>query len=246
MRNWRNTAPAMKGECTAVEIEGEDSAVMAQTLGTASEWGRRVRSRPRTYSVPDSSAWVHKDVDQPAIAGRIIPDLQPSIGASRPAVVSDAQGDGRGAGLAGTVKVTWQDVISKCTTNHHGWKALQKPKWGAFKFGMTDPLQSPPGLPRPDGRPRRRRRRRGHPRGAGGVLELKPRCIRSTPRAPTGSSARTSARRTARGERRPAVPVEPSRRSNRARSLTYDEDNAAVRWSRSTPATAAPTLGARP
>src|SRR3954451_14096841 len=35
VRNWQNTNPAVQGKCATVEVEGKDSALMAQTLGAS-------------------------------------------------------------------------------------------------------------------------------------------------------------------------------------------------------------------
>nr|BFE58709.1 hypothetical protein GCM10020063_032350 [Dactylosporangium thailandense] len=42
--------------------------------------------------------------------------------------------------------ISWQDMINKVAADPQGWARYHKPEWGAFKFGMTDPLQSTAGL----------------------------------------------------------------------------------------------------
>src|SRR4051794_21364032 len=38
VRNWQNGSPAVNGKCATVDVEGKESAVMAQTLGANAEW----------------------------------------------------------------------------------------------------------------------------------------------------------------------------------------------------------------
>src|SRR4051794_4532693 len=142
VRNWQNTNPAVQGKCATVEVEGKDSALMAQTLGASSDWDTKSGPAPDVW-VPDSSAWVRR-ASTAAIAERMIPDLQPSI-ARTPAVIAMPKPMAEALGWPDE-KLTWQDVISKYAANPDGWKALQKPEWGQFKFGMTDPLKSTAGL----------------------------------------------------------------------------------------------------
>jgi Ca-activated chloride channel family protein len=140
-RRWQDTEPAVKDKCAAVEIEGKDAALMAQTLGASQEWDAKSGPAPDVW-VPDSSAWVRR-ASTAAIAERMVPDLQPSV-ARTPAVIAMPKPMAEALGWPKT-QFTWQDMISKFASSPEGWKAFGK-DWGPFKFGMTDPLKSTAGL----------------------------------------------------------------------------------------------------
>ena len=72
-----------------------------------------------------------------------MPDLQPSL-ARTPAVIAMPRPMAEALGWPRT-QLSWQDVIDKFAGNPDGWAKFGK-NWGPFKFGMTDPLKSTPGL----------------------------------------------------------------------------------------------------
>jgi Ca-activated chloride channel family protein len=139
-RQWVGTTPSVGGVCAAVDISGKDSAVMAQALGT--EWDEKSAGpRPDVWA-PDSTVWVRR-ASTAALAERMMPDLQPSL-ARTPAVVAMPKPMAEALGWP-NAKVSWQDVVTRYAANPDSWKRLGKP-WGAFRFGMTDPLKSTSGL----------------------------------------------------------------------------------------------------
>jgi Ca-activated chloride channel family protein len=142
-RKWQAGEPAVKGRCASVEVAAQESAVMAQTLGANGDWDTRTGGPAPDVWVPDSSAWVRR-ASTAAIAERLMPDLQPSI-ARTPAVIAMPKPMAEALGWPNT-QLTWQEVINKFASSPDGWKAVNKPEWGAFKFGMTDPLKSTAGL----------------------------------------------------------------------------------------------------
>lgn len=139
-RQWSDTGPAVAGVCASVDIEGKDSALMAQALGT--EWDEKSNGPRPDVWVPDSTAWVRR-ASSAAIAERMMPDLQPSL-ARTPTVIAMPKPMAEAIGWP-DAKVSWQDMINKYAGSADGWKKLNKP-WGAFRFGMTDPLKSTSGL----------------------------------------------------------------------------------------------------
>ena len=163
VRNWQNTAPAVTGRCAALEIEGKDSAVMAQALGTATS-GTPSRGRRPTSGCPTPSAWVRR-ASTAAIAERMVPDLQPSL-ARTPTVIAmpkpmaEALGwPRREADLAGRDQQVRRQPGRLEGATEAGVGRVQ------VRHDRPAAVHGRPA--RADGRPRRRRRRRGHPRGAG-------------------------------------------------------------------------------
>ncbi len=139
-REWLDTKPSAGGVCAAVDIASKDSAVMAQALGT--EWDEKSGGPRPDVWVPDAMAWVRR-ASTAAIAERMMPDLQPSL-ARTPAVIAMPKPMAEALGWP-DAKVSWQDLVTKYAASPAGWKRLGKP-WGAFRFGMTDPLKSTSGL----------------------------------------------------------------------------------------------------
>jgi Ca-activated chloride channel family protein len=139
-RQWSNGEPSVGGKCASVDIEDRDSAVIAQALGT--DWDAKASGPPPDVWVPDSSAWVRRASVAP-LAERMVPDLQPSI-ARTPTVIAMPKPMADAIGYPGT-QFSWQDLINRFADTPEGWQKYGK-NWGAFKFGMTDPLQSTAGL----------------------------------------------------------------------------------------------------
>ncbi|WP_238019939.1 substrate-binding and VWA domain-containing protein [Dactylosporangium sp. AC04546] len=137
---WEATDPAVAGQCAHVAVTARETAVMAQALGT--EWDNKTGTPPDVW-VPDSTAWVRR-ASTAAIAERMMPDLQPSL-ARTPSVLAMPKPMAEALGWPGG-ELSWQDLINTVAADPAGWSKYQKPDWGAFKFGMTDPLQSTSGL----------------------------------------------------------------------------------------------------
>jgi Ca-activated chloride channel family protein len=137
---WARTDPVVAGQCAHVAVSGRDTAVMAQALGT--EWDAKAGTAPDVW-VPDSTAWVRR-ASTAAIAERMMPDLQPSL-ARTPSVLAMPKPMAEALGWPDG-DISWQDVINKAAADPQGWAKYNKPDWGAFKFGMSDPLQSTAGL----------------------------------------------------------------------------------------------------
>jgi Ca-activated chloride channel family protein len=138
-RGWVEAKPAVNGKCAEVEIEAKDSTVMAQALGT--DWDEKSGGTPPDVWVPESTAWVRR-ASTAAIAERMMPDLQPSL-ARTPTVLAMPKPMAEAIGWPET-PLTWQDVLNKFAASE-GWQKYGK-DWGPFRFGMTDPLKSTPGL----------------------------------------------------------------------------------------------------
>ncbi|GAA3454345.1 substrate-binding and VWA domain-containing protein [Dactylosporangium matsuzakiense] len=137
---WSSTDPTVGGLCAHVAVSARDTAGTAQALGT--EWDAKTGTPPDVW-VPDSSAWVRR-ASTAAIAERMMPDLQPSLARS-PSVLAMPEPMARALGWP-DIDITWQDMINKVAADPQGWAKYGKPGWGAFKFGMSDPLQSTAGL----------------------------------------------------------------------------------------------------
>ncbi|GAA0739357.1 VWA domain-containing protein [Dactylosporangium roseum] len=137
---WADTGPAVAGRCARVAVSARDAATMAQALGT--EWDAKTGLPPDVW-VPDSTAWVRR-ASTAAIAERMMPDLQPSLARS-PSVLAMPKPMAEALGWPGG-ELSWQDVINNVAADPQGWAKHNKPEWGAFKFGMSDPLQSTGGL----------------------------------------------------------------------------------------------------
>ncbi|GAA2636815.1 substrate-binding and VWA domain-containing protein [Dactylosporangium fulvum] len=137
---WADTGPTVAGQCARVAVSARDTATTAQALGT--EWDDKTGLPPDVW-VPDSTAWVRR-ASTAAIAERMMPDLQPSL-ARTPSVLAMPKPMAEALGWPGG-ELSWQDVINKVAADPQGWAKYDKPEWGAFKFGMSDPLQSTAGL----------------------------------------------------------------------------------------------------
>ncbi|GAA4255673.1 substrate-binding and VWA domain-containing protein [Dactylosporangium darangshiense] len=137
---WSGTGPAVAGQCAHVSVTARDTAVMAQALGT--EWDSKTGTAPDVW-VPDSTAWVRR-ASTAAIAERMMPDLQPSL-ARTPSVLAMPKPMAEALGWPDG-EISWQDMINKVAADPQGWAKYNKPDWGKFKFGMSDPLQSTAGL----------------------------------------------------------------------------------------------------
>lgn len=140
-RTWADTTPEVGGTCAAVEVESRDSAIMAQTLGT--DWDTKSGGAPPDAWVPESTAWVRR-ASTAATAERLMPDLQPSL-ARTPAVIAMPRPMAEALGWP-DADVSWQDLINKVAADPAGWGKYSKREWGAFRFGMSDPLKSTAGL----------------------------------------------------------------------------------------------------
>jgi Ca-activated chloride channel family protein len=137
---WSGTDPTVAGQCAHVAVSSRETAVMAQALGT--EWDAKTGTPPDVW-VPDSSAWVRR-ASTAAIAERMMPDLQPSL-ARTPSVLAMPKPMAEALGWPAG-ELSWQDMINKVAADPQGWAKYNKADWGAFKFGMSDPLQSTAGL----------------------------------------------------------------------------------------------------
>jgi Ca-activated chloride channel family protein len=137
---WSGSDPVVAGQCAHVTVTGRDTAVMAQALGT--EWDAKTGTAPDVW-VPDSTAWVRR-ASTAAIAERMMPDLQPSL-ARTPSVLAMPKPMAQALGWPDG-EISWQDMINKVAADPQGWAKYNKPDWGKFKFGMSDPLQSTAGL----------------------------------------------------------------------------------------------------
>ena len=73
-KSWTDSDPTIAGRCARVQVAGQETASMAQALGT--DWDAKAGSPPDVW-VPDSTAWVRR-ASTAAIAERMMPDLQPS------------------------------------------------------------------------------------------------------------------------------------------------------------------------
>ncbi|WP_432824356.1 substrate-binding and VWA domain-containing protein [Dactylosporangium sp. CA-092794] len=137
---WGGDHPEVAGQCAHVAVSSRDTGVMAQALGT--EWDAKTGTPPDVW-VPDSSAWVRR-ASTAAIAERMMPDLQPSL-ARTPSVLAMPQPMAEALGWPDG-EISWQDMINKVAADPQGWAKYDRPEWGPFRFGMSDPLQSTAGL----------------------------------------------------------------------------------------------------
>jgi Ca-activated chloride channel family protein len=135
-KSWAATGPAVGKTCASVTVETRDSAVLAQSLGT--DWDNTKGAPPDVW-VPDSTAWVDRASTAP-LAEQMMPDLQPSLARS-PTVIAMPKPMAQALGWP-TGDVSWTDLINKVASDPQGWAKYGKPEWGAFKFGMSDPLKS--------------------------------------------------------------------------------------------------------
>jgi Ca-activated chloride channel family protein len=138
--DWAATEPSVDGTCVFVTVSARESAEVSAAL--AGEWDPKANGPTPDVWVPDASAWVRKaSVD--ADAERIIPDLQPSL-ARTPTVIAMPREMAQIAGMVRT-PLTWREIMDKLN-RPGGWEAYERPEWGPFKVGLSDPQQSTAGL----------------------------------------------------------------------------------------------------
>lgn len=138
---WLATEPSTRdGTCARVLIESRDSAEVAGLL--AAGWDKRSGEPPDVW-VPVSSAWVQRAAASEA-AVALLPDDRPSIARS-PTVIAMpepmAQALGWPEPRLGDEEVRWATLVD-VFADDRGWERFDRPEWGPFRLGMTDPARS--------------------------------------------------------------------------------------------------------
>jgi Ca-activated chloride channel family protein len=137
---WTATQPNIRGKCGRVDIQEDDSAVVANEL--TGDWDTKTEGPEPDIWVPESSAWVRRaSVD--ADAELMMPDLQPSL-ARTPTVIAMPKAMADAAGMTDG-PLTWQQIIDRLGKTS-GWSAYKHADWGPFRIGLSDPQSSTAGL----------------------------------------------------------------------------------------------------
>jgi Ca-activated chloride channel family protein len=142
---WATTEPATDdGTCARVIVESRGSAKVAEDLGTDPGAGE-----PPDVWVPASTAWAQKaaaaDVAEP-----LIPDLLPSVARS-PTVIAMPAPMAAALNWPDTQvepdsNVRWESLLEEFAGDREGWARFDRPEWGQFRFGMSDPAVDTAGL----------------------------------------------------------------------------------------------------
>lgn len=143
---WNANEPSIgDGTCAEVVVESRESAEVADRL--AGGWPEA--SEPPDVWVPTSSAWSQKAAASDT-AARLIPDLRPSIARS-PTVIAmpepmAAELNWPETQLEPESDVRWESLVEEFGSDDEGWARFDKPDWGPFRFGMSNPARDTAGL----------------------------------------------------------------------------------------------------
>lgn len=140
-RSWSATEPVSAGRCALVDIESRESPTVANEL--ALTWDAKSGGTPPDVWVPESSAWAQRAAIE-ARAERMLPQTQPSVAVS-PTVIAMPKPMAEAIGWPDN-QPNWQVFVNQIATAPDGWAKFNKPNWGPFKFGMTNPQKSTAGL----------------------------------------------------------------------------------------------------
>lgn len=140
---WAADEPSTAdGTCARVVVESEGSAKVAQDLGTDAS-----REPPDVW-VPASTAWAQQAAAN--AAEPLIPDLLPSVARSptviaMPAPMAEAL-NWPDTQVKPDSKVRWESLLEEFAGDDAGWARFDRPEWGPFRFGMSDPAVDTAGL----------------------------------------------------------------------------------------------------
>lgn len=144
---WSRTEPSIAdGTCASVSIHSVDSAEVAARL--AAGWDPAAEDPPDVW-VPASTAWAQKAAASD-LAEPLIPDLRPSI-ARTPTVIAmpepmAAELDWPDTRLQPDADVRWESLLEEFADDQEGWARYDRPEWGQFRFGMSNPARDTAGL----------------------------------------------------------------------------------------------------
>lgn len=147
---WAKREPATAdGTCARVVVQSGDSAEVAGKL--AEGWDVEAEEPPDVW-VPAATAWAQKAAASD-LAEPLIPDLRPSIARS-PTVIAmpepmAAELDWPDTSLApeqdADAEVRWESLLEEFSDGE-GWARFDRPEWGPFRFGMSNPARDTAGL----------------------------------------------------------------------------------------------------
>jgi Ca-activated chloride channel family protein len=144
---WANTEPSVgDGTCAQVVVEPRDASDVAGAL--AAGWDASVGEPPDVW-VPASTAWAQLAAasDQ---AEPLLPDLRPSV-ARTPTVIAMPEPmaallDWPDTRLQPDAAVRWESLLEEFADDTEGWARFDRPEWGQFRFGMSNPARDTAGL----------------------------------------------------------------------------------------------------
>lgn len=140
---WAASEPSTAdGTCARVIVESEGSAKAAEDLGADTS------DDPPDVWVPASTAWAQLAAAN--AAERLIPDLLPSVARSptviaMPAPMADAL-NWPDTQVEPDSNVRWESLLEEFAGDQTGWARFDRPEWGPFRFGMSDPAVDTAGL----------------------------------------------------------------------------------------------------
>jgi Ca-activated chloride channel family protein len=145
-RDWHATEPSIAdGTCARVAVDMYDSAEVATRL--AEGWDE-TGDAPDVW-VPASTAWSQKAAASDLVEP-LIPDLRPSI-ARTPTVIAMPEPmatelDWPDTRVQPDANVRWESLLEAFGENNNGWAQFDRPEWGEFRFGMSNPSRDTAGL----------------------------------------------------------------------------------------------------
>jgi Ca-activated chloride channel homolog len=140
---YERRRPAVDDRCVDIQVRGMDSAEAAAAL--AGGWDEARQGARLDVWVPASSTWARQvQLKQQATKQPVLIPFDQQAVATSPMVMAMPKPMAQALGWPNR-SLGWKELIG-AATQPEGWKAFDRPEWGAFRLGKTDPNLSTPAL----------------------------------------------------------------------------------------------------